>query len=105
MQLRVARPTRHLTAARRFYGEALGLPVVASFEGHDGYSGVVFGLPDAARQLELVWHEAAASRLQAAGLEPREAANPYWAKNGAACFVDPDGYWLVLSPEAWPEDR
>jgi catechol 2,3-dioxygenase-like lactoylglutathione lyase family enzyme len=128
MQIRVARPTRDLVAARRFYGEALGLPVVASFEDHDGYSGVVFGLPDASRQLELVWHEAAtpapteedqlvlylgsaaevgaaASRLRDAGLEPREAVNPYWGKNGGACFVDPDGYWLVLSPEAWPEDR
>ena len=128
MQIRVARPTRDLGVARRFYGEALGLSVVASFEDHDGYSGVVFGLPDAGRQLELVWHEAAApapteedqlvfylgsaaevesleSRLRAAGLEPREAMNPYWGKNGAVCFVDPDGYWLVLSPEAWPEDR
>ena len=45
------------------------------------------------------------SRLRAGGLEPREAMNPYWGKNGGVCFVDPDGYWLVLSPEAWPEDR
>ena len=51
MQVRVARPTRDLAAARRFYGEHLGLAVVASFEGHDGFDGVVFGLPDASRQL------------------------------------------------------
>ena len=128
MQIRVARPTRDLDAARRFYGEGLGLPVVASFEDHDGYSGLVFGLPDASRQLELVWHEAAApspteedqlvlylgsaeevataaSRLRAAGPEPRQAVNPYWGQNGGVCFVDPDGYWVVLSPEDWPEDR
>lgn len=128
MQIRVARPTRDLDAARRFYGELLGLPVIASFEDHDGYSGLVFGLPDSSRQLELVWHEAAApspteedqlvlylssaeevataaSRLRAAGFEPREALNPYWGQNGGVCFVDPDGYWFVLSPEAWPEDR
>jgi catechol 2,3-dioxygenase-like lactoylglutathione lyase family enzyme len=128
MQIRVARPTRDLAAARRFYGEALGLPVVASFENHDGYSGVVFGLPDVSRQLELVAHEgeqpapaeedqlvlylgsvaeleATASRLRAAGFEPRVPANPYWERNGAVGFVDPDGYWLILSPEAWGEAR
>jgi catechol 2,3-dioxygenase-like lactoylglutathione lyase family enzyme len=128
MQIRVARPTSDLDAARRFYGEALGLPVVASFDDHDGYSGVVFGLPDVSRQLELVAHEgeqpapteedqlvlylgsveelqATASRLGADGHEPREPANPYWERNGAVGFVDPDGYWLILSPEAWGEAR
>jgi catechol 2,3-dioxygenase-like lactoylglutathione lyase family enzyme len=128
MQIRVARPTRDLDAARRFYGDALGLPVVASFHDHDGYSGVVFGLPDASRQLELVAHageepaptaedqlvlylgsvdelEATASRLRAAGHEGRAPANPYWERNGAVGFVDPDGYRLILSPEAWAEAR
>jgi len=128
MQIRVARPTNDLDAARRFYGKALGLPVVASFDDHDGYSGVVFGLPDVSRQLELVAHggeypapteedqlvlylgsveelEATASRLGAAGHEPRAPANPYWERNGAVGFVDPDGYWLILSPEAWGEAR
>jgi len=128
MQIRVARPTRDLEAARRFYGEALGLPVVASFDDHDGYSGVVFGLPDVSRQLELVAREgeeprptaedqlvlylgsvealgATASRLRAAGLEPRSPANPYWERNGAVAFVDPDGYWLILSSETWAEAR
>ena len=128
MQIRIARPSRDLGAARRFYGDALGLPVVASFEDHDGYSGVVFGLSDATRQLELVSHEGVApapteedqlvlylgsaeelegtaARLRRAGFEPRAAANPYWERNGAVGFVDPDGYWLLLSPETWAEDR
>jgi catechol 2,3-dioxygenase-like lactoylglutathione lyase family enzyme len=128
MQIRVARPSRDLEAARRFYGDALGLPVVASFDDHDGYGGVVFGLPDSSRQLELVRHEgvlpapteedqlvlylgsaeeldATASRVRAAGHEARVAANPYWQRNGAVCFVDPDGYWLILSPEARAEAR
>ena len=128
MQIRIARPSRDLDAARCFYGEALGLPVVASFDDHDGYSGVVFGLPDASRQLEIVVHdgehpapteedqlvlylgsvdelEATVSRLRAAGFEPRVPANPYWERNRAVGFVDPDGYWLILSPEAWAEAR
>ena len=121
--MRVARPTRDLEAAVSFY-ELLELPVLASFEDHDGYSGVILGLPDSSRQLELVLHEdvvptpteedqlvlylgsaeAVAERsssLRAAGCEPEAAPNPYWARNGAVCFVDPDGYGLVLSPEAW----
>jgi catechol 2,3-dioxygenase-like lactoylglutathione lyase family enzyme len=123
-QIRVARPTGDLAAASAFYGDVLGFAVLASFEEHDGYSGVIFGLPDASRQLELVSHEGTlpsptsedqlvlflgsgervendAARLRAAGFEPRPSANPYWARTGAVCFVDPDGYWLVLSPEAW----
>src|SRR4029450_5523011 len=56
MQICVARPTRDLERATCFY-RLLVLPVIASFEDHDGYSGVVFGVPDASRQLELVLHE------------------------------------------------
>ena len=128
MQIRVARPTRDLDAARRFYGDALGLPVVASFDDHDGYSGIVFGLPDVSRQLELVAQagmqptptdedqlvlylgsveelEATALRMRAAGFEARVPANPYWDRSGAVGFVDPDGYWLILSPDAWAAPR
>jgi hypothetical protein len=98
--------------------------VLASFEDHDGYSGVVLGLPDSSRPLELVLRDGeapsptdedqlvlylgsaervarAVSRIRAAGFEPLVAANPYWERNGAVCFVDPDGYWLILSPDAW----
>jgi catechol 2,3-dioxygenase-like lactoylglutathione lyase family enzyme len=121
MQIRVARPTRDLDAATSFY-RLLGLHVLTSFDDHDGYSGAIFGLPDASRQLELVSHEGTVpsptpedqlvlylgwaervdetgARLCAVGFEPREAPNPYWARNGAVCFVDPDGYWIVLSPD------
>jgi catechol 2,3-dioxygenase-like lactoylglutathione lyase family enzyme len=125
VQVRVARPTRDLQRAAAFY-RLLELPVIASFEDHAGYSGVVFGLPDASRQLELVFHDGAApaptaedqlvlylgsaqnvagaaQRFRAAGFEPQAAANPYWQRDGAVCFVDPDGYWLILSPQAWSE--
>lgn len=128
MAVRVARPTRDLDAAAAFYRDLLGLPVLGSFEGHDGFSGVILGLPDASRQLELVaapdaapaptaedqlvlylgsaeMVAATASRLQGAGHEPKRSPNPYWADVGAVCFVDPDGYWLVLSPQSWTGDR
>ena len=57
MQVRVERPARNFEAVVSFYRDVVGLPVLASFEDHDGYSGVVFGLTDASRQLELVFHE------------------------------------------------
>jgi len=123
MQVRVARPTKDLEAAVSFYS-LLELPVLASFADHDGYSGVVLGLPDSSRQLELVFREEViprpthedqlifylgsaervaddAARLCAGGFEPSVAPNPYWERDGAVCFVDPDGYWIVLSPQAW----
>lgn len=122
-QLRIARPTAELAAVRSFYVEAVGLPVVAEWEDHDGYAGVVVGLPDASRQLELLAADvtptptnedqlvlylrspdavaALARRIEASGHRPRPAANPYWQETGATCFVDPDGYWLVLSPLDW----
>ena len=122
-QIRVARPVGDLSAVSAFYRDAVGLTVLSSFEDHDGYSGVIFGLPDASRQLELVSGEgavpaptaedqlvlylrsaddvaASAARIRAAGFEPAESPNPYWGRTGAICFLDPDGYWLVLSPES-----
>lgn len=123
MQIRVARPTRDLERTAAFYG-LLDLPLLGSFEDHDGYSGVILGLPDSSRQLELVLHDGEtpsptdedqlvlylgsservselAARGLAAGFESRPPANPYWERTGAVGFVDPDGYWLILSPDSW----
>ncbi|HEX7310892.1 MAG TPA: hypothetical protein VF232_06905 [Gaiellaceae bacterium] len=52
MQARFARHTHRLDEAVRFYGEGLGLPELGRFDDHDGYSGVFFGLPGTAAQLE-----------------------------------------------------
>jgi catechol 2,3-dioxygenase-like lactoylglutathione lyase family enzyme len=118
MQVRVARPTRDLGRALAFYRDAVGLEVIASFEGHDGYSGAILGVPDEAVQLELVFHEAVApspteedqlvlylgspqevadrvAGLSAAGYDPQRPSNPYWEREGASAFVDSDGYWLI----------
>ena len=122
--MRVARPANDFAAVVAFYGATLGLPVIGSFEDHDGHDGVIFGLPDASRQLEILRTdetiasptaedqlviylgtaervEELAARMRGAGHEPRVSPNPYWERTAAVCFVDPDGYWLVLSPEAW----
>jgi catechol 2,3-dioxygenase-like lactoylglutathione lyase family enzyme len=124
VQVRIARPTRDLERVSAFYRDAVGLQMVAAFDEHDGYSGVVFGIPDASRQLELVFHaevdpaptsedqlvlylgsaaavEERAAAIRAAGHESQLPANRYWARQGSIAFVDPDGYWLILSPDRW----
>jgi catechol 2,3-dioxygenase-like lactoylglutathione lyase family enzyme len=124
MQVRVARPTRDLDRACAFYRDAVGLPVLSSFAEHEGFSGAILGVPDAAHQLELVSHAdvepspttedqlvlylgsaaavaGRAASIRAAGYEPRSPVNPYWTSEGAVAFVDPDGYWLILSPDSW----
>lgn len=124
MQVRVARPTGQLERTCAFYRDAVGLPVLSSFADHDGYSGVVLAIPDSVHQLELVFHAGIepspttedqlvlylgssaavaerAAAIEAAGHEPQLPPNPYWAREGAIAFVDPDGYWLILSPDRW----
>jgi hypothetical protein len=44
-QIRIARPTARMEAVVRFYRDGLGLPILTTFSGHAGYSGVMLGLP------------------------------------------------------------
>lgn len=55
--------------------------------------------------MERMSQAADSARLQMrVGFEPTAPSNPYWVSDGAACFVDPDGYWLIASPAAWLGD-
>ncbi len=118
--LRVVRPTDDLAPVRRFYVDALQFPVIYGFEGHDGFDGLIVGVPGAAYHFaftrkhgytagraatpenllvfyledETAWH-AAVARMQAHGFDPVEPHNPYWRDRGAT-FEDPDGYRVVL---------
>jgi catechol 2,3-dioxygenase-like lactoylglutathione lyase family enzyme len=119
-QLRLARPSRDLEAATRFYTEGLGLQVLGSFQDHDGFDGVILGHPAWPYHLELTqnrlhpaavapskedllvfyipnlpdWNEVV-QRLRAAGAGETTNANPFWRAHGAT-FKDPDGYGVVL---------
>ena len=122
-QVRIARPTDRLDAVVRFYRDGLGLLELDRFEDHDGFSGVMLGLPDAAYHLEFTTHvqgspgaapshenllvlyfgsgaEAAAvvQRLSGLGYDSVEAENPFWEKVGAVTVEDPDGWRVVLAP-------
>jgi catechol 2,3-dioxygenase-like lactoylglutathione lyase family enzyme len=124
-KLRVARPTDHLEEVVRFYTDGLGLSRLDSFENHQGFDGVMIGVPRASYHLEftrkggheagpaptednlLVFYlpdrgewQAAVHRMVAAGYPPVPAFNPYWDQAGLT-FQDADGYRVVLQNAAW----
>lgn len=126
--LRVARPTDHLEEVVRFYAVGLGLSRLDSFENHEGFDGVMLGIPGAGYHLEFTrkrGHEAGAAptednllvfylpdrgewqeavdRMVAAGYPPVAAFNPYWDQAGRT-FQDADGYRVVLQNAAWTPD-
>jgi catechol 2,3-dioxygenase-like lactoylglutathione lyase family enzyme len=123
--LRIARPSDDLSAALRFYRDGLGFSILFEFRDHAGFDGVMLGHPGAPYHLEftrkrghvasrapgpenlLVFYlpapaafETALARLKATGHQPVQAFNPYWDAHGVT-FEDPDGYRIVLVPEAW----
>jgi catechol 2,3-dioxygenase-like lactoylglutathione lyase family enzyme len=127
-KLRVARPTDRLEEVVQFYTAGLGLSRLDAFEDHDGFDGVMVGIPGAAYHLEFTrkrGHEAgvaptkesllvfyfpdpdewkgAVDRMVAAGYAPVTAFNPYWDRAGRT-FEDPDRYRVVLQNGAWTAD-
>ncbi|MDJ0955840.1 MAG: VOC family protein [Arenicellales bacterium] len=119
-RIRIAKPTDNWDAVLDFYKNGVGLRQLSSFEDHDGYDGVMLGLPDESVHLEIIRHknglaapaptrdnlivfyfsnhddiEKLSARLNRHGYNPVQPANPYWAGR-AVCFEDPDGWGLVL---------
>jgi catechol 2,3-dioxygenase-like lactoylglutathione lyase family enzyme len=127
--VRLARPTNDLLSLVRFYRDGIGLPVIDGFEGHDGFDGVMIGLPGSACHMELTQHpatstratpgpedllvlyfesveerDAVVARLSSMGHAPVAPENPYWI--GKAITVpDPDGWRVVLFAGAWPQSE
>lgn len=124
VEVRVARQTDQLAAIKRFYCEGLGLPVLSEFTGHDGYDGLIVGLPGRAYHLEFLQHEAgspgtapnkesllvfyipnaasvqeAAQKLIEMGYSQVVPQNPWWRERQAIAIEDPDGWQVILQPE------
>jgi catechol 2,3-dioxygenase-like lactoylglutathione lyase family enzyme len=124
--LRVARATDRMEEIRGFYVEGLGLELLAMFEDHAGFDGLILGAPQSPYHLEftrkrgrpagaapdpeslLVFYlpgraewQAAVDRLHAFGARPVPSSNPYWDAQGLT-FEDPDGFRIVLQRAAWP---
>ena len=125
-KLRVARPTNEIAALLPFYRDGLGLAVLTSFAGHDGFNGIMLGLPGAPWHLEfteaadhiappapsedhllvlylpdLATWQAACTRMEAAGHSPVPSFNPYWDLSGRT-YQDPEGYRVVIQQQEWP---
>lgn len=123
--LRVARPTDRLDQVIHFYTEGLGLQILYRFEDHDGFDGVMVGMPGEAHHFEFTHHRGHAvgraptqdnlivfylpersewqqtiERMNAAGYQSVKSYNPYWDNQGVT-FEDPDGYRVVLQNDTW----
>ncbi|MEY9877119.1 catechol 2,3-dioxygenase-like lactoylglutathione lyase family enzyme [Streptacidiphilus sp. MAP12-33] len=126
LHVRVARPSRDLAAAERFYVEGLGLDVLwRTTERVPGeHDLVMVGPPGGTWHFELTRDpgnpleptptvddlfvlylgtaidDALVARLLAAGGTRVPAHNPYWDTHGVT-ITDPDGYRLVLCSRSW----
>ena len=125
--LRVARPTDRLADVVAFYTTGLGLSVIGGFEEHEGFDGVMVGVPGAPYHLEFTHQRGHAvgraptqdnllvfylpdaaewrgvvERMQRLGHRPVPSFNPYWDRDGVT-FEDPDGYRVVVQRAAWTE--
>jgi len=124
--IRIARPSRDLAAAERFYVQGLGLSVLfrkAEATVPGGYDLLMLGPDDGQWHLELTWggdgidpsptpedllviYLAAAvpagvvDRAVAHGGTVVAAHNPYWDAGGVT-IADPDGYRVVLTQRSW----
>lgn len=121
-RVRVARPTDRLEEVVAFYRDGIGLPVIGSFEGHAGYSGVMLGMPGTSYHLEFTQHESGSDcpapskdnllvfyltersamerieeKLAAMGYPSVPPENPYWSATGSVTIADPDGWRVVFT--------
>ncbi|MFE0812754.1 VOC family protein [Streptomyces sp. NPDC058794] len=126
-RIRIARPSRDLGAAERFWVRGLGLGVVWRSEGGPepgGHDLLMVGWPDADWHLELVCEpdrpveprpteedllviyvdgpvpDDLVTRLEEHGGRRVPSPNPYWNRWGVT-IEDPDGYRLVLCERGW----
>jgi len=123
--LRVARPVSDLARTRSMYCSGLDLHVLAAFEDHHGFDGVILGQPGSAYHFEFTYSRNhpvpptptpedlavfylsdpkewryVCQRMEAAGCERVASLNPYWDIRGRT-FRDHDGYRIVLQNAAW----
>jgi catechol 2,3-dioxygenase-like lactoylglutathione lyase family enzyme len=124
-KIRIARPTNNLEKVVHFYRDGLGFEIIAGFEDHNGFDGVMLGLPSAIYHLEFTHHRGhvvpdaptqdnllilylpdhaawleATQRMKQQGYEPVKSYNPYWDVRGKT-FQDHDGYRVVLQNAEW----
>lgn len=123
--LRIARPVSDLWQSESMYCAALGLVVLAKFQNHQGFDGVMLGRPGMGYHFEftqcrehpvaptpthedlLVFYvpdkvewQSSCDRFVESGFIRVTSFNPYWDVSGRT-FEDYDGYRIVLQNSAW----
>jgi catechol 2,3-dioxygenase-like lactoylglutathione lyase family enzyme len=126
--LRIARPVSDLARSAAMYRRGLGLRILASFSGHDGFEGAMLGDPASGYHFEFTHcsahpvapaptvedlvvlylpqeHEwlAMCDNMKDAGFTKVAPFNSYWNARGCT-FEDHDGYRTVLECAAWNVD-
>jgi catechol 2,3-dioxygenase-like lactoylglutathione lyase family enzyme len=125
VHFRLARPVTDIDRTTAMYRSALGLTQLGHFNDHEGFDGIMLGMPDGEFHFEFTycrshpvkptptpedllvfyipnrreWESRCASVI-AAGFIEVKSLNPYWAQNGRT-FQDHDGYRLVIQCAEW----
>lgn len=126
--LRIARPVSDLGRSTEMYCRGLGLTVLGSFRGHEGFDGVMLGDSRSSYHFEFThcpahpvaptptaedlvvlyipqrseWLASCGDML-AAGFKQVVPVNPYWELRGRT-YEDHDGYRTVLERAEWRND-
>ncbi|MCB9247664.1 MAG: VOC family protein [Ignavibacteriales bacterium] len=125
IKLRIARPTDNLETLSKMYEKGLGLEVLAKFENHENFDGIILGHPNIDYHIEFTHHkgtkvgkaptmdnllvfyfedkiewQAKCVQMSSAGFLVVKSYNPYWDRNGKT-FEDIDGYRVVLQNQIW----
>jgi hypothetical protein len=107
------------------YCAGLSLQLLSSFEDHDGFDGVMIGMPGSYYHFEFTRHRVdpvkptptpedlfviyvpdpedwnqACGQMKAAGFAQVSSFNPYWEISGRT-FEDADGYRIVVERSGW----
>jgi len=123
--IRIARPTDNLSAIAEMYEKGLGFKVLAKFDDHEGFDGVILGNPNENYHLEFTHHhgtfagnaptddnllvfyienaaewEQSCAQLESSGFVQVTSYNPYWDTHGKT-YKDLDGYRVVLQNSSW----
>ena len=124
-QLRIARPVTNLARTAEMYRSGLGLEFLGQFEAHDGFDGIMLGLPDCPYHFEFTYCQThpvppsptpedlvvlyipdasewiqTCQQMSNAGFIIVPSLNPYWEVHGRT-FADPDGYRVVIQNAIW----
>ncbi|WP_372370426.1 VOC family protein [Candidatus Uabimicrobium sp. HlEnr_7] len=127
-KIRIARPTDNLAQVAQMYVDGLGFEIIAQFENHQGFDGVMVGHREHLYHLEFTHHrgtivgkapshdnllvfyiansnewEAQCSQMIEAGFREVKSYNPYWDTAGKT-FSDIDEYRVVLQNREWEEN-